>query len=142
MKNQIIFKPLLLIITLIFTCHLNAQPDSILHRCSRFIQTPYISDGQQYKALVSSNEEVAEFRSIFYGESIYRIAACGSVPEGKMHFSVYDAQRNLLFTNTEYENSPYWDFKFESTIECIIEAKFAEDTNTSGFIILLIGFKQ
>ena len=131
------------IITLIFTALVlfaNAQIDETTELCSKHIVPPFISDGQQYRALLNG-DEVAEFHATFYGGSTYRISACSGTTDGNLIFSVYDKQRNLLFTNRDYQNSPYWDFKFNSTMECIIEAEL-EKKEGSGFAILLIGFKQ
>ena len=57
-------------------------------------------------------------------------------------FSVYDKNRKELFSNRDYKNSPFWDFKFISTMECIIEAHLSPNGPSSGFALLLIGFKQ
>lgn len=118
----------------------HAQADTIMQLCTQYLIPPYISDGQQYRALISQGE-VAEFRTTFYGNSTYRIVSCSGLSEGSLIFSVYDSDRNLLFTNEDYQNSPYWDFRYESTVNCIIEARL-DETETSGFAILLIGFKN
>ena len=101
----------------------------------------FISDGQTYRALLLS-EEVAEFHTTFYGGTIYRIAACSGLDEGNLIFRVYDQERNLLFSNSEFANSPYWDFKISSTLNCIIEAQLDPTAAESGCAVLLIGFKK
>lgn len=118
----------------------NAQVENTTHMCAKYIVPPFISDGQQYRALLNG-DEIAEFHATFYGGSTYRISSCSGTNEGNLMFSVYDKERNLLFSNIDYQNSPYWDFKFNSTMECIIEAKLNKEDG-SGFAILLIGFKQ
>ena len=117
-----------------------SQADTIMSMCTQYLVPPYVSSGQQNKALLAKGE-VAEFHTTFYGGNTYRIIACSGLSEGSLIFSVYDKDRNLLYTNENHQNSPYWDFKFKSTVDCIIEARLAE-TQTSGFAILLIGFKQ
>lgn len=122
--------------------NLLAQSDVTFSLCSKYITPPFISDGQVYKALVTG-DEIAEFHVTFYGGTTYRISAVAGQTEGNLIFSLYDKERHLLFTNKDYKNSTYWDFKFTSTIDCIIEAEldpFAR--NSSGLINLLIGFKQ
>lgn len=109
--------------------------------CTKYITHPYISDGQEYRALLNG-DEVAEFHATFYGGSIYRIAACTGTADGGLIFSVYDSDKHLLFTNKDYENTPYWDFKFKTTVDCIIEAQLDLKTKNSGMAIMLIGFKQ
>ena len=119
-----------------------AQMEVTTGLCTKYIVSPYISDGQQYKALLSG-EEIAEFHATFYGGTTYRVVGATGQTEGNLIFSLYDKERNLLFTNRDYENSPYWDFKFTSTIDCIIEANLDSGSSAaSGFAIMLIGFKQ
>ncbi len=119
----------------------NAQADEIVSLCTKHLVSPFVSDGQQYKSLLNG-DEIAEFHTTFYGGSTYRIIACSGVTEGNLLFSVYDKERNLLFTNKDYDNSPYWDLKFTSTIDCIIEAELDQKNVSSGFALLMIGFKQ
>ena len=119
----------------------SSQADEIMGQCKKYMEHPFISDGQQYRALLNG-DEVAEFRATFYGGSTYRIVACSGVAEGNIIFTVRDSERNILFSSRDHENTPYWDFSFKSTMDCIIEAELDTRTNSSGFAILLIGFKQ
>ncbi|MBN4062363.1 MAG: hypothetical protein COA57_11910 [Flavobacteriales bacterium] len=118
-----------------------AQCDTIATICNRHITTDYISDGQQYRALLL-DEEVAEFHATFYGGSTYRVAACSGLSDGSLIFRLYDEDRNLLFTNRDYDNSPYWDFEINSTLDVIIEAQLDPISLSSGCAVMLIGFKQ
>lgn len=118
----------------------NAQMENTTQMCSKHIVPPFVSDGQQYRALLNG-EELAEFHATFYGGSTYRISACSGTAEGSLIFSIYDKERNLLYSNRDFQNSPYWDFQFNSTMDCIIEAELSKKEG-SGFAILLIGFKQ
>jgi hypothetical protein len=131
----------LLIIALMLSSQLHAQLDSTMHLCQSHMNLPYISDGQSYTALLNG-DEVAEFYATFYGESIYRLVAYSGTTEGNIIFSVYDQERNLLFTNNDYENTPFWDFEFDYTMDCIIEAKLDLKNTRSGIAVLLIGFQQ
>jgi len=117
-----------------------AQADTIMHLCTQYLKLPFVSDGQQYKALLNQ-EETAEFRATFYGGNTYRIIACSGLSDGNLVFSLFDINHNLLFTNKDYKNTPYWDFQFDYTIDGVIEATLAQP-NTSGFAIILIGFKK
>jgi hypothetical protein len=132
---------LLILSPLCFSGSLMAQSETVMDLCTKYIVPPYISDGQQYKALLNG-EEVAEFHATFYGGSTYRVVGCTGTSEGNLKFSIYDKERNMLFSNADFNNTPYWDFKFNSTIDCIIEAELDGKNLTSGFAILLIGFKQ
>jgi hypothetical protein len=123
--------------------HLNAQCDTIANICYKHITAKFVSDGQQYRALLLNAEEMAEFHTIFFGETTYRIAACSGTSDGNLIFNIYDKDRNLLFTNRNQKNAPWWDFKVKSTLETTIEAQLDVLKNTgSGCAVILIGFKQ
>lgn len=140
MKKTIIL--LSLLVSVVFVSKkAQAQLDSTLRLCQSHMDLPFISDGQSYTALLNG-DEVAEFYATFYGESTYRIVAYSGTTEGNIIFSVYDQERNLLFTNDDYENTPYWDFKFDYTMDCIIEAKLDAKYLKSGIAVMLIGFEQ
>lgn len=120
-----------------------AQCDSIANLCSKHIIAQFISDGQSYRSLLLNAEETAEFHTTFFGETTYRLAACSGKSDGNLIFNIYDQDRHLLFTNKNYSNSPYWDFKVKSTLECTIEAQLDGNKNSgSGCAVILIGFKQ
>ncbi len=128
--------------TLLFFQHeLKAQTDEVTNLCKKHLPSPYVSDGQQYMALVTE-EESAEFDILFYGGATYRIVACSGESDGNLIFTLYDKDRNEIFTSSEYKNTAFWDFKFENTMSCYIEAKLAPGEIKSGFAILLIGFKN
>ena len=121
----------------------NAQCDTIANICAKHIISNFISDGQQYRALLLNSDETAEFQTTFFGETTYRIAACSGTSDGNLIFNIYDQDRHLLFTNKNHANAPYWDFKVKSTLECTIEAQLDASKNAgSGCAVILIGFKQ
>lgn len=117
-----------------------AQCDTIANICNSHL-TGFISDGQEYRSLLL-DEEIAEFHMTLYGNSTYRFAACSGLSDGNLIFSVYDQERNLLFTNKDFTNAPYWDFKINNTLDCIIEANLDPNKLASGCAVLLVGFKQ
>ncbi len=116
--------------------------DTVASQCAKNLENIFISDGQQYRALLMNADETAEFHTTLYGGTVYRIAACSGLSDGNLIFSVYDSERNLLFTNSEFKNAPYWDFKITNTLDCLIEAKLSGSAQGSGRAVLLIGFKQ
>ncbi len=118
-----------------------AQLDSALNRCQSHLQMPFISDGQSYTALLNG-EESAEFYATFYEGSTYRLVGYSGNTKGQLIFSLYDQDHNLLFTNEDFQNTPYWDFEFNNTMDCIVEAKLDPKHLSSGFAVMLIGFKQ
>jgi hypothetical protein len=129
-----------ILVSFAFAANVSAQCDSIASICSKNITAKYISDGQSYRALLNG-EEVAEFKATFYGGSTYRIAACSGFTAGNLIFSIYDEDRNLLYSSSDYKNAPYWDFKFASTVDCTVEAKLNSNNLKSGCAAMVIGFK-
>ncbi len=124
-------------------CQLNAQCDTIANICAKHIISAFISDGQQYRALLLNSEETAEFHTTFFGETTYRIAACSGTSDGNLIFNIYDQDRHLLFTNRNQKNAPFWDFRVKATLETTIEAQLDVNKNPgSGCAVILIGFKQ
>ena len=134
-------KIFLLVIVIIcgfsFRDKVSAQCDTVANLCAKHLAAKFISDGQQYRALLLNADENAEFHSTFYGGTTYRIAACSGLSDGNLVFSIFDAERNLLFTNNEYKNAPYWDFKITSTLDCIIEARLDSENQGSGCAVIL-----
>jgi hypothetical protein len=122
---------------------LNAQCDSIAKICAKHITAQYISDGQQYRALLLNSEETAEFKTTFFGNTVYRLAGCSGNSDGNLVFNIYDEENHLLFSNATQKNAPYWDFKVRNTVDVKIEANLDPAKNSnSGCAVLLIGFKQ
>lgn len=124
---------------LFFSFEIKAQCDTIASVCAKHIMSPFISDGQQYRALLLADQN-AEFHATFYGGGTYRIAACTGLKDGNLVFSVFDEERNLLFSNKDFKNASYWDFKVNSTLDVILEATLSGAQ--SGCAVVLIGFKQ
>lgn len=118
-----------------------AQCDDVALECRESLTTNYISDGQFYRALLYS-DQVAEFETTLFGANTYRVAACSSAQPGSLIFRIYDEERNLLFTNADYSNAPYWDFVVSNTMNCTIEAQLDPNRAESGCSVLVIGFKK
>ncbi|HTL80807.1 MAG TPA: hypothetical protein VL651_03835 [Bacteroidia bacterium] len=125
----------------------SAQCDSTSHLCAKHIIPPFVSDGQTYRALVLSGQN-AEFKTTFFQGSTYRIAAGSGLTEGNLIFSIYSedpntGERQLIFTNSQHDYAPYWDFKVNATVEVVIEASLNPSSGKdSGCAVMLIGFKQ
>lgn len=119
----------------------NAQCDTIASVCEKHISATYIPDGQFYRALLRE-DETAEFALTLFGGTTYRVAACSGLSDGNLVFSVYDKDRNLLYTNKEFNNDPYWDLVIANTIDVTIEAQLDQTKASSGCAVMLIGFKK
>lgn len=100
----------------------------------------FVSDGQVYTAFL--DREKAEFKTTFYGGSTYRIAASAGSDDEYVIFTVKDPNGNVLFTNKNFKNSAYWDFKVPKTIPVTIETELDLDKKVTGCAVMLIGFKQ
>ncbi len=100
----------------------------------------FISDGQVYTAFL--DREKAEFKTTFFGGSTYRIATSAGSTDDFVIFTVRDLQGNVIFTNKDFKNSPYWDFKVPNTIPVVIETELDMDKKITGCAVMLIGFKQ
>ena len=120
------------------------QCDKTAAACEVLLGKQFLSDGQEYRALLNGNE-TAEFRNTFYGGNTYRII-CGSGPStGHLQVRIYDQARNVLYNSGDFSHPASWDFKFTGTLNCTIEAQLipsADGQAPSGCAVLLIGFKQ
>lgn len=122
--------------------------DTVASICAKHFQDQFISDGQQYRALLMNTDEIAEFHVTLYGGTLYRVAACSGLQDGNLIFTVSDTDPaaapngNVLFTNEDHKNAPYWDFKVTSTLDCVIKAHIDPNgSSSSGRAVVLIGFK-
>lgn len=112
-----------------------------LTNCSDYLTSGFVSDGQEYKAKLDENNR-AKFYTTFYGGSQYRLIACGTITDYPLTFYVFDTEKNLLFCNKDYEYTPFWNFTFTSTIDCIIEFEYNTEKPLKNEVKLLIGFKE
>lgn len=101
----------------------------------------FISDGQVYRAFLDE-DQTAEFAVTFYGNSTYRIASSAGNEDNFVIFEIYDKDRNLLFSNYEHANAPFWDFEIENTIDCTIEVRLDLNKKLSGCVRMMIGFER
>ncbi len=140
MRKNILAIVAFFIFSFIGTNSINSQEEILINKCAENIKSPFIVSGQPFKAFITE-DEIAEFHTTFFAGSTYRIAACSSQDQNII-FSVYDRERNLLFTNESIDDAPYWDFKVEGSLECIVEARLDHNKSTSGIALLLVGFKS
>lgn len=117
-----------------------AQCDTIASVCGKNFSKSYLSDGQEYRALLFE-EQTAEFHLTLYGGSVYRFSACSGLTDGNLVYRLLDEEMNELFTNKDYELAPYWDFEVESTLDVIVEGNLNLEKVSSGCAVLLVGFK-
>ncbi len=104
------------------------------------VDAKFISDGQVYTAFL--DREKAEFNTTFYGGTVYRIAASAGSGEDYVVFTVKDPEGNILFSNKNYRNAPYWDFKVAETLPVTIETELDLDLKVTGCVVMMIGFQK
>jgi len=144
MKKFISFTSLILALS---STSFGQECDSMVNICYKQLSLDsksgktFISDGQVYQAFVDA-ETSAEFKVTLYGGSTYRIATTAGVADDYVIFNVYDQDHMLLFSNAEYDNHTYWDFKIEYTQDVYIEAYLDLDKKVSGCLVVLIGFQK
>ena len=117
-----------------------SQCDEVARSSEQYFDKDFISDGQTYRALLY-DDQVAEFSTLFFGGSTYRLSANTGTDKGII-FRVLDKNRNVIFSSSDYEKSPYWDFEVENTLDCTIEAYLDPAVQSSGCAVILIGFKK
>lgn len=140
MKSEFTRYFLLFTIQFIIVTSIVAQ-DNHINNCANLLTSGFVSDGQEYKAKLDENNK-AKFYTTFYGGSQYRIIACSDIKNYPLIFSVYDTEKNLLFCNKDNNYTPYWNFTFTSTIDCIIEFEYDTEKPLIDEVMLLIGFKE
>lgn len=134
-------KGILLIAFGLFSLGAFAQDcDGVVKECQRLLSEDFISDGQVYTAFL--DREKAEFRTTLYGGTTYRIVASAGTKDDFALFTIKDPEGHTLFSNRNYKNSPYWDFKVEESIPVIIETELDLDLKTTGCVVMMIGFKR
>lgn len=132
---------LLLFVSLMPFTNSIAQCDTIVSLCEKHITDQYISDAQTYRALLNG-DDVAEFTITLYSGNTYRMAACSGTSDSQLIFRMVDAEKNILYTNSDFGISPYWDFFVENTMQVTVEAMLDKNKSDSGCAVILIGFKK
>jgi hypothetical protein len=136
-KNQLVSVTLLILFFLLSgTIHLSRKD------CRLHLDKTFISDEQEYIAEFNQ-EGKAFFHSTFYRNTTYRIIVCRE-QEGFVKYTISDHQENLIFSNEEYNYTPYWNFLFENTVDCIITVEKLDNnvSNNQATATLLIGFRK
>jgi len=136
-------KKLLILLVAVFSFTASfSQCDTIANFCHKNNFTvDYISDGQNYRAFLSGEQE-AEFSTTFFAGATYRIAACTGFAQGNLIFRLKDEEGNMIFDSMEFGNAPYWDFKTKATMTVVISAQLDLHETQSGCASILIGFKK
>ncbi len=117
----------------------NSQAEAIENSCKACFPHPYIISGRPFRSILTG-DEIAEFHATLFSGTTYRIAV-GNGEKSNVIFTVYDTNHNMLFSSKDYGNAPYWDFSVDGYMDCIVEAHLDNTVATSGFAIVMTGFK-
>ncbi len=124
----------------------SAQCKGFAKKICKLELIPYVHDGNYHAAILTEGEE-AELYKTFYAGQEYKLAICGSDALPDIQFKVIDAYRNVLYDNTENNNTKTWEFKLESSQQLKIAVKVpktSEDSDypASGCVAIMFGFKE
>lgn len=133
-------KHIFILFALLFSNAIYAQVTNVENQVRSYLEDSYISDGQIYRVMLNYEEE-GEFDVTLFGGTQYRIAFSSTLSQANLIFTVIDFQQNVLFTNQDFDNTPYWDLIFTSTIDCKIQVKIEDKQNRSGIAVMMIGYK-
>lgn len=134
-------KGILLIAFGLFSLGAYAQDcDGVVKECQRLLTQDFISDGQVYTAFL--DREKAEFKTTLYGGTTYRITTSAGTKDDYVIFTIKDPEGHVLYSNRNYKNSPYWNFRVEETIPVTIQTELDLDLKSSGCVVMMIGFKR
>ncbi|MCF0189634.1 MAG: hypothetical protein HUJ96_00075 [Marinilabiliaceae bacterium] len=142
MRRTTFISAIVAFVLLTLSVRTNAQADVLENSALSYFSNPFIPTNRPFKAILTG-DETTEFRTTLFSGTTYRIAVGNKGEDAEQHviFNVYDGNRNLLFSNHDYNNAPYWDFTVEGYMDCIIEAKLDESITSSGFVVLMTGFQ-
>lgn len=105
----------------------------------------YTHDGNYHAAVLMEGEE-AELYKTFYSGMDYRLVICNEETIPALEFTVFDASRNVIFSNKEDKNIKSWDFKLESSQQLRLVLKVASSGQagtqpSSGCVSIMFGFR-
>ena len=89
----------LLIAFMVFANFSFSQCDEVARSSEKYFDKNFISDGQTYRALLY-DDQVAEFSTLFFGGSTYRLSANTGTDKGII-FRVLDKNRNEIFSSCD-----------------------------------------
>ena len=121
-------------------------------QCKAFAKTvclpllgTYTHDGNYHAAILVEGEE-AELYKTFYSDMEYRVAICGDDKLPPIEFTIFDANKNIIYSNKEANYPKTWDFKLQSSqqLKLVIKVNSSDkpaETPASGCVSIMFGFK-
>jgi len=144
MRLKLIF-PIVALVLLAGTVTVNAQCKSFAKKVGIPELGAYIHDGNYHAAVLVEGEE-AELYKTFYSDMKYRVAIVGEENLSNVEFTVYDATKNVIYTNKNANFAKSWDFELQSSQQLKLVVKVPEksksgETPASGCVSIMFGFK-
>lgn len=145
MKN---FIKVFIVLSLLFSVSF-----TVSSQCKNFVKKhcladldPFVYDGQLNSAILTEGD-IAELLLTLYADQDYRILVCGQEILGKIEFSLFDTNRNLIFSNKDHDYITRWDFKSNTTQQLIVQVIIPKQESNNemlhnGCIAILKGFKE
>jgi len=144
MRLKLIFSIVALVL-LAGTVTVNGQCKSFAKKVGIPELGAYIHDGNYHAAVLVEGEE-AELYKTFYSDMKYRVAIVGEENLSNVEFTVYDATKNVIYTNKNSNFAKSWDFELQSSQQLKLVVKVPEksksgETPASGCVSIMFGFK-
>ena len=144
MRLRLIF-PIVALVLLAGTVTVNGQCKSFAKKVGIPELGAYIHDGNYHAAVLVEGEE-AELYKTFYSDMKYRVAIVGEENLSNVEFTVYDATKNVIYTNKSSNYAKFWDFELQSSQQLKLVVKVPEksksgETPASGCVSIMFGFK-
>lgn len=143
MKNS---KTLLLLVVLFLTAGAaaNGQCKSFAKKTCLPELGSYTHDGNYHATILSEGEE-AELYKTFFSDMEYRMSVCSDENLPAVEFLVLDANRNVLYSSKDNNNSRTWDFRPQSSQQLRIVLKVPSGQNqgvpAQGCVSIMFGFR-
>jgi hypothetical protein len=137
--------PILALIIVATTLNVDAQCKAFAKKVCIPELGAYTHDGNYHAAILVEGEE-AELYKTFYSDMDYRVSICGEDKLPDVEFKVFDANKNVLYSNKDANYAKTWDFKLQSSQQLKIVVKVnsfnkPDSEPASGCVAIMFGFK-
>jgi hypothetical protein len=137
--------PILALLIVTTTVNVDAQCKTFAKKVCIPELGAYTHDGNYHAAILVEGEE-AELYKTFYSDMEYRVSVCGEDKLKDIEFIVFDANKNVLYSNKTANYAKTWDFKLQSSQQLKLVVKVpafnkSGDSPASGCVAIMFGFK-
>ena len=137
--------PILALLIVTTTINVDAQCKAFAKKICIPELGAYTHDGNYHAAILVEGEE-AELYKTFYSDMEYRVSICGEDKLPEVEFKVFDANKNVLYSNKDANYAKTWDFKLQSSQQLKLVVKVNTlnkpgETPASGCVAIMFGLK-